>query len=494
MTKAYSYLRFSSPEQLKGDSRRRQLESSRVYAERHGLELVEGYADLGISAFKGKNVAEGALGEFLAVAKAGRIERGAYLLIESLDRLSRQEIRKSLALFLSIIDAGINIVTLTDDRVYTVDKELDLADFVTSLVIMSRANEESRTKSMRLSAVWANKRKCASRDKPMTSVAPAWFKFRDGRFEVIEERAHVVRSIFEDSAAGMGIYTICRRLNRDAVEPFGRSGAWSYRYVAKVLCSRAVLGEFTPKGGSPNRLQGAEPIVGYFPRVVDDDLFYRAQAGMRARRRGGGRRGKNVTNLFSRMVRCAYCGSKVKYEYARLVCEGARSGKTSCERVSWNYEELETSFLTFIEELDLEGAMQDRSDRVDHEATVQALVGRREEVVRDRERVFALLEAAGTEFVAAKLRDVEARLVAIGAELREAEDARSRDTNASVDTLEVKELIKRLQSDDAFELRSQVAARLQSLVASIEVAANGAEVGRFFVVTFRSGSTHVIFD
>jgi len=30
--KAYSYIRFSTPEQLKGDSLRRQLESSRKYA------------------------------------------------------------------------------------------------------------------------------------------------------------------------------------------------------------------------------------------------------------------------------------------------------------------------------------------------------------------------------------------------------------------------------------------------------------------------------
>jgi len=36
---AYSYIRFSTPEQLKGDSLRRQLEKSQNYADEHGLDL-----------------------------------------------------------------------------------------------------------------------------------------------------------------------------------------------------------------------------------------------------------------------------------------------------------------------------------------------------------------------------------------------------------------------------------------------------------------------
>jgi len=38
-TKAYSYIRFSTPEQAKGHSIRRQEELSAAYAEEHGLEL-----------------------------------------------------------------------------------------------------------------------------------------------------------------------------------------------------------------------------------------------------------------------------------------------------------------------------------------------------------------------------------------------------------------------------------------------------------------------
>jgi len=56
--KAYSYIRFSTPEQLKGDSLCRQLEASRAYAKQHGLVLDENLRDIGVSAFKGKNATD----------------------------------------------------------------------------------------------------------------------------------------------------------------------------------------------------------------------------------------------------------------------------------------------------------------------------------------------------------------------------------------------------------------------------------------------------
>ena len=145
VTRAYSYIRMSSDVQLRGDSLRRQLDASSDYAAKHGLELVEKsrLQDIGVSAFKGANVSDGALGRFLRAVKRKTIPQGSFLLVKSLDRLSRQEIRKSLTLFLSIIDAGVNIVTLADNHVYTA-KKTELQDLLISLVIMSRAHENRR--------------------------------------------------------------------------------------------------------------------------------------------------------------------------------------------------------------------------------------------------------------------------------------------------------------------------------------------------------------
>ena len=96
------------------------------------------------------------------------MERGSYLIVESLDRLSREEILPAHTLFLSIVQAGINLVTLIDKRVYRA-KTTNLVDMITSLVIMERAHDESKTKSMRVGAAWKNKRSQAVAGQPMTA-------------------------------------------------------------------------------------------------------------------------------------------------------------------------------------------------------------------------------------------------------------------------------------------------------------------------------------
>ena len=45
MTKAYSYLRFSTPEQMKGNSFARQYEKTTRFCQKHGLELGSGLID-----------------------------------------------------------------------------------------------------------------------------------------------------------------------------------------------------------------------------------------------------------------------------------------------------------------------------------------------------------------------------------------------------------------------------------------------------------------
>src|ERR1700733_2821274 len=106
--------------QLKGDSRRRQLEASRAYAEANGLELAEGaeLEDIGVSAFTGANRRDGALGRFLEAVRVGANKPWSCLFVESLDRASSEEVFKAQSLFRSIIQAGIDLVTLADGRVY----------------------------------------------------------------------------------------------------------------------------------------------------------------------------------------------------------------------------------------------------------------------------------------------------------------------------------------------------------------------------------------
>jgi DNA invertase Pin-like site-specific DNA recombinase len=107
-TKAYSYVRFSTPEQINGDSLRRQSQAAAEYAARHDLELMDkSYRDLGISAYYNANAETGMLFEFIEAVRTGSVPRGSYLLIESMDRLSRAKPRKAIRLLEQICEEGV---------------------------------------------------------------------------------------------------------------------------------------------------------------------------------------------------------------------------------------------------------------------------------------------------------------------------------------------------------------------------------------------------
>ena len=97
------------------------MEASQQYADQHGLTLDDTLQlrDLGVSALKGKNAKSGALAGFLEAIEGGRVVKGSTLIVESLDRLSRAELMKSLYLFNGILEKGVNIATLTPEREYT---------------------------------------------------------------------------------------------------------------------------------------------------------------------------------------------------------------------------------------------------------------------------------------------------------------------------------------------------------------------------------------
>jgi DNA invertase Pin-like site-specific DNA recombinase len=482
--------------QLKGDSRRRQLEASRAYAEANGLELAEGaeLEDIGVSAFKGANVREGALGQFLEAIKAGSVKPGSYLIVESLDRLSREQVLTAQSLFLSIIQAGIHLVTLVDNRVYRAGMT-DLFDLIMSLVIMSRAHEESQTKSHRVSAAWKNKRTKAATRQPMTKWCPAWLALLPDRagYQPIPARVEIVRQIFRDTASGIGIYSIASRLNKAGVETFGGPNGWHQSYIAKILSNRAVLGEFRPHIRlDGKRVPDGEPIDGYFPSIIDEELFYQAHFAKSQRRgTGAGRKGAAFTNLFSGLARCMYCRSPVLFENkgvgpkggTYLVCDGAKRQR-GCPSLRWRYRDFEASFLAFVQELDIESIVNESSDTEKKrklEAELASLQGELSSVGDLMEKTYAVLSAGGAvEFVSRKLSELTQKQTELtrrlAAKAAEQQGLLSQETRYQRSQEEISHLVKRLQSpatEELFKLRAQIASQLKSLIETLLVASVG---------------------
>lgn len=77
-----------------------------------------GLADKGRSGFKGDNLKKGADPcDFLTAVKAGKIPAGTALIIENLDRLSRQGIDATTDLLKQLTQAGIEVHVIALNRV-----------------------------------------------------------------------------------------------------------------------------------------------------------------------------------------------------------------------------------------------------------------------------------------------------------------------------------------------------------------------------------------
>jgi DNA invertase Pin-like site-specific DNA recombinase len=365
---AYSYVRMSTDKQIKGDSLRRQLEASATYAKNNNLKLIDSIdgvalSDIGVSAFKGANTQKGALATFLKALEDNLIEPNSVLLVESLDRLSRDKVTEALPQFLSIVNKGIEIVTLLDNQKYT--KEI-INSNPTAMYIglgsMVRANEESAIKAKRIKAAWTNKR--ANTDKKvLTRICPAWLKYSDDKesFEVIPERGEVVKKIFEMSAQACGYYTITRYLNEAKVPVFGKSKHWHSSYIKKILVNRATFGEFQPYSNSDGvREKVGDPIKGYFPSVISEEIFLLVQDSVSRRsKQSQGRKGDNFTNLFSGLMHCGHCGSSmmvrnrgnqsknIKYMLCRNQLDNG-----GCKMTPWNLSDLESVVFKHLRDVD----------------------------------------------------------------------------------------------------------------------------------------------
>src|SRR5262245_14751203 len=281
---AYSYIRFSSKKQEEGDSIRRQTELTADWARRNRMHLDTSLApDRGLSAFRGKNRDLGALGEFLRLVERGTVLPGSHLVVESLDRLTREEIQPALLLILSLLQKGIRVVQLKPSEV-TYDHKSDTTPIILMLVELSRGHSESKVKSDRNTEAWGQRRKAARAGEAVfTHKLPLWVEDRGGKLVAIPERARAVRRIFELSASGMGLYSIMNTLGAENVAPFGKSGRWSVAYLDLILKDRRALGEFQPRlrGGKP----AGDPIPNYFPAVVTEVEWERARRGAWARHR-----------------------------------------------------------------------------------------------------------------------------------------------------------------------------------------------------------------
>jgi DNA invertase Pin-like site-specific DNA recombinase len=416
MSTAYSYFRFSHPDQAKGDSIRRQTALRDAWLARNGIALDTSLslADKGISAFTGDhrhNADRHALASFLHAVEKGRIAKGSYLVVESLDRLTREHILPALTLVLNLIQSGVKIVQLLPvEMVY--DDKANPMHVMMMIMELSRGHSESVMKSERIGEAWQVKKlRAAEHREPLSSMGPAWLRFVDGEWQLDEQPAKAVRLIFRLATDGHGIGVIASRLNNDKVPPIGRSEHWAPSYVSKILNNRATIGEYQPrKRRGQKRETDGKPVPGYYPAVITEDEFYAARARCEARRGIVGRQQTNRVNIFSGLLRNARDGGNFKINDKgkkgagrMLVPSGARQG--TAKYTSFPLAVFERLILPLLREIDPRSILPKKDGGPDR---VLAITGRLTELESAIEKVKTRYQRTGDDAVADVLERQEA--------------------------------------------------------------------------------------
>jgi DNA invertase Pin-like site-specific DNA recombinase len=404
------------------------------YAARMGLELDDKltFQDLGVSAYRGRNIDDGRLGDFLEAVKTGLVPQGSYLLVESLDRISRDKARRALRTLESIVDSGVTLVTLADGgKEYTARSlDDDPTSLLMSILVFMRSNEESATKSRRLKSAWDAKRSNVA-TRPLTSIAPAWLELdtKTGKWKLLRERVQVVRTIFRLTLQGTGQHDIARDFNQRKVPLFGRGSRWHRSYIVKVLNNPAVMGTLIPHrmeyvDGKRTRVP-LDPIPDYFPVVVDANTYTRVQAMRETSSSQRGRHaGRPIQNVLAGLARCPICdGSMTRVSKGAkrggkpyLVCSKAKAG-AGCQYRAVHYEQVEKRLREIATDLAQMAPVGDVGGKLDDQ--LEELEVRLDIAETGLEHLLDAVQAEGRRPVLMdRLRKAEAALEALHGERR----------------------------------------------------------------------------
>lgn len=311
------------------------------------------WQDIGLSAFKNKNILDGQLAEFIKQVEEGSIGKGHALVIYSLDRLSRRSswdedtIQKLVKAGVDIHDVSTPIVLKHNDPFSKIIMEL----------IVARGNNESKIKSERSTSGWAKRLKdTIENGKVFTKKLPCWLSSdEDNNYVVIPEQVEIIQRIFKEYTNGLSCPMIARKLNEEGIKT-STDSLWRSTTISKLIKDERLRGSF-------RRAADQTLIPNVFPVVIEDTLFVLANrilvsnaSGIKGRPRENNET-REVNNIVTGLVRCGKCGAKVTTsKNARgvryVVCLNRRNYEV-CGQKSIRLIELERLVINYANQLDL---------------------------------------------------------------------------------------------------------------------------------------------
>lgn len=292
MTSAVIYARYSSSGQRE-ESIVGQLRDCHAYAERNGLTIVQEYTD---SALTGTSDKRPAFQQMIVDSKKRRFD---VVLVWKIDRFARN--RYDSAMYRKILsDNGVKVISVMEN-ISDRPEGIILEGLMESLAEYYSANLAENVKRGLYDS--ALERKILSRPT---------FGYRrgtDGRYEIDENQAAIVRRVFNEYADGKPYMEIISDLNAQGIRS-GHGNEFTNNSLRKMLRNEKYIGVYRYKDIlDPNGI----------PPIVDRELFDRVQAELK--RRSFTRKRKTPVDgeayLLTGKLFCGHCGKPIVGESVR---------------------------------------------------------------------------------------------------------------------------------------------------------------------------------
>ncbi len=419
-----AYARVSTDSDEQYTSYTAQVEYYRSYIQNHdNWAYVNVYADEGLTGLHMKN--RESFNKMVADAKNGKID---LILSKSISRFARNTV-DTLSTIRSLKEHGVECF-FEKENIWTFDSKSE----VILSILSSLAQDESRSISENVS--WGYKKRFAEGKVKMSyGVFMGYKKGKDGKPEIIESDAKVIRYIYNQFLKGYTVSWIAHDLTKKKIKTPGNKEVWQYSTVLSILKNEKYSGDaILQKTYKPDLLSHQKRNDGqvqkYFvenshPAIVSKEVYKEAQLLLADQPRPSG---PTYDSVFKSKIICGTCGSiyghktwhteDVRFKSTGWECNKKHKNKKVCLTPRLRDPEIKEAFLKALNKIitNKESVIQDLKE-------IETLVCNTDELVKEK----ATLETE--KMVASKMLDKH-----IGSEPLKAEDI----TKYGLNTLENK--------------------------------------------------------
>lgn len=327
MKTAVIYARYSSDSQSE-QSIEGQLRVCQEYAKAHDILILNTYIDRAMTGTNDNRP------EFQQMLKDSNKREWNFVLVYKLDRFSRNK-----------YEMAMHKKTLKDNGVKLVSAMEYIPDTPEAIIIESMLEGYAEYYSAELSQK-IKRGMFETRQKGFYQGGglPYGYKINGRKIEIDEEKAEIVKYIFNQYASGIYVSQIIKDLTQKGILRKGKSFATNTIYG--ILKNEKYLGIYKHEN---------EVIDNMYPKIIDNEVFEKVRA--KSRKNAYGKRSVKTIYLLRNKLVCGYCGHPISAETGTskqgkkinyYKCSGRKRLQNNCVKTTIRKDTLETFVLSQI--------------------------------------------------------------------------------------------------------------------------------------------------